>query len=46
MIERTVAWLNGFRRLNRRYEYEADHFAAFAGMAGPDNYQLFHGRAP
>ncbi|WP_443077372.1 hypothetical protein [Streptomyces sp. SP17BM10] len=32
-IERTVAWLNGFRRLHRRYEPKADHFAAFASIA-------------
>lgn len=32
-IERTVAWLNGFRRLHRRYEYKAGHFAVFAGIA-------------
>ncbi|MFG2199866.1 hypothetical protein [Kitasatospora sp. NPDC048715] len=33
MIERTVARLNGFRRLHRRYEVKVDHFAAFAGIA-------------
>ncbi|MFB7669368.1 transposase, partial [Kitasatospora sp. NPDC056138] len=33
VIERTVAWLNGFRRLHRRYEVKADHFAAFASIA-------------
>jgi transposase len=33
VIERTVAWLNGFRRLHRRYERKADHFAAFASIA-------------
>ncbi|WP_411543912.1 IS5 family transposase [Kitasatospora sp. DSM 101779] len=33
VIERTVAWLNGFRRLHRRYEYKADHFAGFASIA-------------
>lgn len=32
-IERTVAWLEGFRRLHRRYEHKADRFAAFAGIA-------------
>jgi len=33
VIERTVAWLGGFRRLHRRYERKADHFAAFATIA-------------
>ncbi|WP_374200002.1 hypothetical protein [Kitasatospora sp. SUK 42] len=33
MIERTVARLGDFHVLHRRYEREADHFAAFAGIA-------------
>jgi len=33
VVERTVAWLNGFRRLHRRYERKAEHFLAFAGLA-------------
>ncbi|WP_406116004.1 IS5 family transposase [Kitasatospora purpeofusca] len=33
VIERTVARLGGFRRLHRRYERKADHFAAFASIA-------------
>jgi transposase len=33
VIERTVAWLGGFRRLHRRYERKAHHFAAFATIA-------------
>ncbi|MFE6872441.1 IS5 family transposase [Kitasatospora sp. NPDC057692] len=32
-IERTVAWLGGFRRLHRCYERKGDHFAAFASTA-------------
>ncbi|SCZ11761.1 Transposase DDE domain-containing protein [Streptomyces sp. 136MFCol5.1] len=32
-VERTVAWLAGCRRLHRRYEREAAHFLAFAGIA-------------
>ncbi|MFJ9447315.1 hypothetical protein ACIRRH_36500, partial [Kitasatospora sp. NPDC101235] len=28
-----TVWLGGFRRLHRRYERKADHFAAFAGIA-------------
>ncbi len=32
-VERTMAWLAGCRRLHRRYEREADHFLAFAGIA-------------
>ncbi|MEU6035911.1 IS5/IS1182 family transposase, partial [Actinomadura sp. NPDC047616] len=28
-----VSWLNGFRRLHRRYERKAEHFLAFAGIA-------------
>lgn len=33
VVERTVAWLNGFRRLHRRYEVLADHFLGFVGIA-------------
>ncbi|RPE37152.1 DDE family transposase [Kitasatospora cineracea] len=33
VIERTVAWLGGFRRLHRCYERKVDHFAAFATIA-------------
>ncbi|MGX4731470.1 IS5 family transposase [Kitasatospora griseola] len=33
VIERTVAWFGAFRRLHRRYERKADHFAAFASIA-------------
>ncbi|MEV6683344.1 transposase, partial [Streptomyces erythrochromogenes] len=33
VIERTVSWLAGSRRLHRRYERKADHFLAFAGIA-------------
>ncbi|GHB89019.1 IS5 family transposase [Streptomyces umbrinus] len=32
-VERTVAWLAGCRRLHRRYERNAEHFLAFAGIA-------------
>ncbi|QKW32494.1 transposase (plasmid) [Nocardiopsis flavescens] len=28
-VERIVAWLDGCRRLHRRYEREADHFLTF-----------------
>jgi transposase len=33
VIERTIAWLAGFRRLHRRYERRADHFLGFVGIA-------------
>lgn len=33
VIERTMAWLAGCRRLHRRYERKADHFLAFTGIA-------------
>ncbi|MFB7031978.1 MULTISPECIES: IS5 family transposase [unclassified Streptomyces] len=33
VIERTVSWLAGYRRLHRRYERKACHFLAFAGIA-------------
>ncbi|MGW6912715.1 hypothetical protein ACWGB8_02650 [Kitasatospora sp. NPDC054939] len=33
VIDRAAARLGGFRRLHRRYERKADHFAAFAGIA-------------
>ncbi|MFJ4809003.1 IS5 family transposase [Streptomyces longwoodensis] len=32
-VERTMSWLNGCRRLHRRYERKAEHFLAFAGIA-------------
>jgi transposase len=32
-IERTIAWLSGYRRLTLRYERHADHFAAFLCLA-------------
>ncbi|WP_435847772.1 IS5 family transposase [Streptomyces fumanus] len=32
-VERTVAWLSGCRRLHSRYQREAEHFLAFAGIA-------------
>nr|WP_246342736.1 IS5 family transposase [Actinomadura verrucosospora] len=33
VVERTMSWLNGFRRLHRRYERKPEHFLAFAGIA-------------
>ncbi|CAM5669394.1 hypothetical protein GCM10010378_30450 [Streptomyces viridochromogenes] len=33
VVERTVSWLTGCRRLHRRYERKAEHFLAFAGIA-------------
>ncbi|CAL9659571.1 IS5 family transposase IS1647 [Streptomyces sp. enrichment culture] len=33
VVERTISWLAGCRRLHRRYEHEAEHFLAFAGIA-------------
>ncbi|MFE7780902.1 transposase, partial [Streptomyces nigrescens] len=33
VVERTVSWLAGCRRLHRRYERKAQHFLAFVGMA-------------
>jgi hypothetical protein len=30
-----VSWLNGFRRLHRRYERKAEHFLAFAASPPP-----------
>ncbi|MGI5165690.1 IS5 family transposase [Spirillospora sp. CA-253888] len=33
VVERTVSWFNGFRRLHRRYERKAEHFLAFVGIA-------------
>ncbi|WP_408059250.1 IS5 family transposase [Streptomyces erythrochromogenes] len=33
VVERTMAWLNGFRRLHRRYEQRAEHFLGFAAIA-------------
>lgn len=33
VVERSVAWLAGCRRLHRRYERKAAHFPAFTGIA-------------
>lgn len=33
VVERTVSWLAGCRRLHRRYECKAEHFLAFVGIA-------------
>lgn len=32
-VERSVSWLNGCRRLHRRYERKPEHFLSFAGIA-------------
>ncbi|MFF7073795.1 IS5 family transposase [Streptomyces pseudovenezuelae] len=33
VVERTVSWLAGCRRLHRRYERKAEHFLAFTNIA-------------
>ncbi|MFE9169882.1 IS5 family transposase [Streptomyces kebangsaanensis] len=33
VVERTVSWLAGCRRLHRRYERRPEHFLAFVGIA-------------
>nr|WP_281066427.1 transposase [Streptomyces sp. PvR006] len=33
VVERTVSWLAGCRRLHCRYERKAEHFLAFVGIA-------------
>ncbi|MFG2236039.1 transposase [Streptomyces sp. NPDC048723] len=33
VVERTVSWLAGCRRLHRRHERKAEHFLAFVGIA-------------
>jgi len=33
VVERTVPWLAGCRRLHRRYERKAEHFLAFVSIA-------------
>lgn len=33
VVERTVSWLAGCRRLHRRYERRADHFGSFVAIA-------------
>ncbi|MBP2579596.1 transposase [Streptomyces sp. PvR006] len=37
VVERTVSWLAGCRRLHRRYERKAEHFLAFVGIAATLN---------
>ncbi|REK83228.1 transposase [Rhodococcus erythropolis] len=32
-IERTIAWLTGYRRLTIRYERRGEHFAGFLHLA-------------
>jgi transposase len=32
-IERSIAWLLGYRRLTMRYERKGSHFLAFLGLA-------------
>lgn len=33
VVERTVSWLAGCRRLHRRYERKPEHFLAFVSLA-------------
>ncbi|MCZ9349016.1 transposase, partial [Streptomyces mutabilis] len=33
VVERTVSWLSGCRRLHRRYERKPEHFLAFTAIA-------------
>ncbi|MFF3697933.1 IS5 family transposase [Streptomyces sp. NPDC002221] len=33
VVERTMSWLNGCRRLHRRYERKPEHFLAFTAIA-------------
>lgn len=33
VVERAMSWLNGRRRLHRRYECKAEHFLPFVGIA-------------
>jgi hypothetical protein len=33
VIERSIAWLFGYRRLTIRYERKANHFSAFLTLA-------------
>ncbi|MEY9992857.1 hypothetical protein ABIE67_004889 [Streptomyces sp. V4I8] len=33
MVERTVSWLSGCRRLHRRYERKPQYFLAFTAIA-------------
>ncbi|TDC53337.1 IS5 family transposase [Actinomadura sp. KC345] len=33
VVERTVSWLSGWRRLHRRYERKPEHFLAFVAIA-------------
>ncbi|MEV3927676.1 IS5 family transposase [Actinomadura coerulea] len=42
VVERTVSWLSGCRRLHRRYERKSEHFLAFVGIAA--TLTLFHPR--
>jgi len=35
VIERTISWLFGYRRLHTRYERKANHFSAFSPSPPP-----------
>jgi IS5 family transposase len=51
VIERTISWLTGYRRLTIRYERKASHFVAFLTRAAaltyfkktPTNHHMRHG---
>ncbi|GFE13406.1 hypothetical protein Sgleb_14530 [Streptomyces glebosus] len=39
VVERTVSWLSGCRRLHRRYERKVEHFLASASHAGSGDWR-------
>ncbi|MGW2425758.1 hypothetical protein ACWC0C_42095 [Streptomyces sp. NPDC001709] len=43
IVERTIAWLTGCRRLRRRHECKPDHFLAFTAVAAA---RIYHGCLP
>jgi transposase len=42
VIERSIAWLFGYRRLTIRYERKANHFSAFLTLAATLVYYKKH----
>ena len=40
LVERSISWLNGCRRLHRRYELRTEYFFAFVGIASVSSARL------
>lgn len=45
VVERTLSWLMGCRRLHRRYERKPEHFLSFVGIASTLTCYRSHARS-